>query len=105
MTFKEYSLKFVKLSRYTTSVVSNSRDEMSMFLKGISGDVEEECRAVIIHDNMDLSRLMVHVQQVEDSRKKRDVHDARRLKALDQNRDLGILIRCISLVQHNLRKL
>ena len=25
----------------------------------------------MLHDNMDLSRLMVHVQQVEDSRKRR----------------------------------
>ena len=33
MTVREYSLKFVKLSRYATSLVSNSRDEMSRFLK------------------------------------------------------------------------
>ena len=39
MTVREYSLKFVKLSRYATSLVSN--------------------------------RLMVHVQQVEESRKRK----------------------------------
>ena len=32
MTVREYSLKFVKLSRYATSLVSNSRDEISRFL-------------------------------------------------------------------------
>ena len=37
MTIKEYSLKFVKLSRYVTSLVSNNRDEMSRFLTGING--------------------------------------------------------------------
>ncbi|XP_069149754.1 uncharacterized protein [Solanum lycopersicum] len=58
MTVKEYSLKFVKLSRYATSLVSNSRDEMSRFLTGINGDLEEECRSAMLHDNMDLSRLM-----------------------------------------------
>ena len=31
MTVWEYSLKFVKLSRYVTSIVSNNRDEMSRF--------------------------------------------------------------------------
>ena len=36
MTVREYSLNFVKLSRYATSLVSNSRDEMSRFLKGIA---------------------------------------------------------------------
>ena len=31
MTVREYSLKFVKLSRYATSLVSKSRDDMSRF--------------------------------------------------------------------------
>ena len=33
---REYSLKFVKLSRHSTSLVFNSRDEMSRFLKKIT---------------------------------------------------------------------
>ena len=65
MTTREYSLKFVKLSKYATSLVSNSRDEMSRLLTVINGDLEEECRSSMLHDNMDLSRLMMHVQQVE----------------------------------------
>ena len=59
MTVREYSLKFVKLSRYATSLVSKNRDEMSRFLTGITRDLEEECRAAMLHDNMDLSRIMV----------------------------------------------
>ena len=73
-----------KLSRYATSLVSNSRDEMSRFLTGINGDLEEECRYTMLHDNMDLSRLMVHVQQVEENRKKRGVYEFRRPKPHDQ---------------------
>ena len=61
MIAKEYSPKFVKLSRYATSLVSNSSDEMSRFLIGITKDLEEECRDAMLHDNMDLSMLMVHV--------------------------------------------
>ena len=38
----------------------------------------------MLHDNMDLSWLMVHVQQVEDRRKKRGVRYARRPKPHDQ---------------------
>ena len=71
MTVREYSLKFAKLSLYATSFVSNSRDEMSRFLTGIAEDLEEECRASMLHDSMDLSRLMVHVQQVEEIRKRK----------------------------------
>ncbi|XP_015055047.1 uncharacterized protein LOC107001571 [Solanum pennellii] len=44
---------------------------MSRFLTGITKDLEEECRAAVLHDNMDLTRLMVHVQQMEDNQKKR----------------------------------
>ncbi|XP_019066964.2 uncharacterized protein [Solanum lycopersicum] len=83
MTVKEYSLKFVKLYRYATSLVSNSWDEMSRFLTEINGDLEEECRFVILHDNMDLSRLMVHVQQVKENHKRRGVHDIRRPRPQD----------------------
>ena len=76
-------MKFVKLSRYASSLVSNIRDEMSRFLTGIIGDLEKY-RSAMLHDNMDLSRLMVHVLQVKDSRKKRGICDARRLKPHDQ---------------------
>ena len=61
MTVWEYSLMFVKSSRYVTSLVSNNRDKMSRFLTGIDEDLEEESRATMLHDSMDLSRLMVHV--------------------------------------------
>ena len=30
-------------------------------------ELEEECSAAILHDNMDLSRLSFHAQQVEES--------------------------------------
>ncbi|XP_069155776.1 uncharacterized protein [Solanum lycopersicum] len=84
MTVREYSLKFVKLSRYATPLVSTSREEMSIFLTGINGDLEEDCRAAMLHDNMDLSRLMMHVQQVKDNRKRRGVRDVRRPRPQDQ---------------------
>ena len=73
LAIKEYSLKFVKRSKYASSLLSSSRDEMSRLVNGVSKDLEEECRAAIVHDNMDLSRLMIHTQQVEEiRRRKRD---------------------------------
>ena len=38
----------------------------------------------MLYDNMDLSRLMVHFQHVQDNRKKRGIRDARRPKSQDQ---------------------
>ena len=62
MSVKEYSLKFVKLSKYAFSLESNSRDDMSRFRIGVSEDLEEECLAAMLHDNIDHGRLMVHAQ-------------------------------------------
>ena len=43
MTVRNYSLKFVNLSRYATSLVSNNRDEKSRFFTRVNGGLEEEC--------------------------------------------------------------
>ena len=48
MSVEEYSLKFSKLSKYAPSLVSNSRDEMSRFVTGVTDLVKEECRATMI---------------------------------------------------------
>lgn len=84
MRVREYSLKFINLPSYATSLVFYNRDDMSRLLTRITGDMEEECRSAILHDNMELSRLMVHVHQVDDIQKSRGVCDARRPKTSDQ---------------------
>ena len=58
MSVREKSLKFVKLSKYASSLVSNSRDEIKRFMIGVE-DLEEECREAMLHDNKDIGRLMV----------------------------------------------
>ena len=64
MSVQEYSLKFTKLSKYASFLVYHLRDEMTHFVAGASDDLEEECHAAMLHDNMDISRLMVHARQV-----------------------------------------
>ena len=56
----DYYLKFTKLSRYAPSFVSKPRDEISNYLMGVSVDLVEECRLAMLHDNMNISRIMVH---------------------------------------------
>ena len=58
-----YLLKFNKMSKYTPSLVSNPRDDMNYFLRGVSDDLVEECHLSILHDNMNISRLMYHFQK------------------------------------------
>ena len=50
---------------------------------GVSEDLEEECRAAIFHDNMDPSRLMVHAQQVEESRLRRSNRESNRANSFE----------------------
>ncbi|TMW83687.1 hypothetical protein EJD97_000967 [Solanum chilense] len=71
MSVEEYTLKFSMLSKYAPSLVSNSRDEMSRFVTGVAALVREECHTAMLHDDMNLGRLMVYLQSIEESKHKR----------------------------------
>ncbi|XP_015081298.1 uncharacterized protein LOC107024877 [Solanum pennellii] len=60
------------------------RDEMRRFVTGVSEDLEEECQAFMLHDNMDLCRLMVHAQQVEESHRRKRGREDKKPKPSDQ---------------------
>ena len=62
---------FTKLSKYDPSLLSNPSDKMIHFLMGASKELVEECNSTMLHDNMDISLLMVHDQQVEETRLRR----------------------------------
>ncbi|XP_069150276.1 uncharacterized protein [Solanum lycopersicum] len=83
MGVHEYSLKFTKQSKYAHSFVSDPRDEMSRFMRGLSDDLKEECHSAMLHENMNISRLMVHAKHVEDKWAKRKSRDAKRSRSLD----------------------
>ena len=68
MSVNQYSLNFTK---YAPSLMSNSRDEMSSFIMGVSVDVVEEFRLAMLHGQIDISKLMIHSERVEETRLKR----------------------------------
>ena len=85
MSVKEYSLKFVNLSEYASSMVSSRRDELSRFVTGVSENMEEECRASMLRDYMDLSRLMVHEKQLEESHRRKRGREGKKPRTSDQD--------------------
>ena len=51
----------------------------------ISNDIKEDCRESMLHDSMDLSRLMVDVQQVEANRKRKRTRAGNRSRQAKKN--------------------
>ena len=71
------------MSKCAFSLVSNARDEKSRYVTGVSEELEEECRASMLYDNMDLARLMVHAQQFEESRLTKRNMEAKEAKSFE----------------------
>lgn len=88
---KEYSLKFVKLSIYDSSLVSNARDKMVCYVMGVYEVLEEECHTTMLHDNTDLSMLMVHSQKVEKSRLRKTKWEAKKAISFESGSSLSRL--------------
>ena len=65
--------------------MANSSDEMSRSVTGVSEDLVEDCWEVMLHDSMDLGMLMVHDQQVQESYRKRRVHESMKPRIADQD--------------------
>ena len=91
MSLLDYSLKFTKLSKYNPSLVSNTNDEMSCFIMGFSDELMEECHSSIIPDDMNIFRLMVHAQQVEEVRLRRKHRESKSSKPFDSGSSKGSL--------------
>ncbi|XP_004243940.1 uncharacterized protein [Solanum lycopersicum] len=89
MSVLEYGLKFTQLSRYALDMVKDIRGRMSLFVAGLVRASSKEGRAAKLIGDMDISRLMVYVQQVEEE-KLRDREEYRNKKCLDNRKVVQI---------------
>lgn len=71
MSVKEYNLiKFTQLSRNAPDMVFDMKNRMSLFMSGLSRLSSKEGKATMLIGDMDIARLMIHMQQVEEDKLK-----------------------------------
>ncbi|KAK4726700.1 hypothetical protein R3W88_031617 [Solanum pinnatisectum] len=85
LSVHEYGLNFTQLSRYAPKMVVDMRSKMSLFVVGLAHLSSKEGRATMLIGDMDISRLMVYVQQVE-VEKLRDREEFKNKRKKDRER-------------------
>ena len=56
---------------------------MSHFVTGVSEDLKDECQSAMLHDNMNISRLMLYAIRVEEATAKKKSRDAKIARSFD----------------------
>lgn len=77
VSVKEYSLKSTQLATYAPHVVADRSSRIRKFVSGVSNSAVKEYRTSMLINEMDLSRFMVHDQQIEDQKAKEKERDKR----------------------------
>ncbi|KAK4713885.1 hypothetical protein R3W88_019792 [Solanum pinnatisectum] len=88
MSVHEYSLKFTQLSHYAPEMVADMRSRMSLFVSGLSRLSSKEIKAAMLIGDMDIARVMIHMQQVNEDKLK-DREEFRNKKAKTAGNESG----------------
>ncbi|XP_069154540.1 uncharacterized protein [Solanum lycopersicum] len=70
-------------------MVANPRSRMNKFVMGVPSLMEKECHTAMLLNDMDISRLMVHAQQIEESKIREITQEGKRPRAPNQHYQVG----------------
>ena len=68
LSIHEYGLKFNQLFRYASNMVKDMRSRINLFVVGLGRASSREGRFSMMIGDMDISSLMIYVQQVEEEK-------------------------------------
>src|SRR5688572_17238643 len=81
MSVREYALKFTKLSKYASTIIANTRAKMSQFMSRLNDTLVNACRSAMLNTEMDIARLMTHMEEVEgQDMKEQRMHEFKRAR-------------------------
>ena len=90
VSVEEYCLKYSKLYIFSQSLVSILSNEMSRFMTGVVDLVKEEYYTVMLHDDMNLYKLMLYAQSIEESKLERISRNMTRIVSSDQSQSMSM---------------
>ncbi|WMV30038.1 hypothetical protein MTR67_023423 [Solanum verrucosum] len=70
LSVQEYNLLFIQLSHYAPKMVADMRSRIHLFVSGLSLLSSKEGKAAMLIVDMDISKLMIYVQWVEEDKLK-----------------------------------
>ncbi|WMV45442.1 hypothetical protein MTR67_038827 [Solanum verrucosum] len=85
LSVKDYDWRFTRFLRYSPSIVAHPRLRMSKFVSGGFDLVVKECHTTMLDHDINISRLMIYAQRIENDKVKERPRETKWYRIEDDN--------------------